>query len=111
MLDQALVQPGGVDPGTAYTNSERHDTSQPAVHNRVSEINRFVSIVQYEHTSALLPVQLVALSYFDSKTICLITPLQYVLHRRLTEKQWSLIFHFYSLMPLLPYQHNKIRKQ
>ena len=83
-LREAFVQSAGVDPGTAYTNSETHDTLHPAAHNRLSEINRFVSIVQYEHTSALLPVQLVPSSYFDSKTNCLITPLQYVLHRRIT---------------------------
>src|SRR5436853_3591376 len=84
-LAQALVQPGA-DPDRAYTNSEIHDTLLPAAHNRLSELNRFVSIVQYEHTSALLPVQLVASSYFDSKTIRLIIPLQYVLHRRITNK-------------------------
>src|SRR5438874_7024084 len=78
------VQSAGVDPDTAYTSSETHDTSQPAAHNKLSGITRFVSIVQYEHTSALLPVQLVASTYFESKTIHLNTPLQYVLHRRLT---------------------------
>src|SRR4051794_9332159 len=84
VLAQALVQPPGADSDTAYTNSEIHDTLLPAAHNRLSEITRFVSIVQYEHTSALLLVLLVALSYFKSKTICSITPLQYALHRRIT---------------------------
>src|SRR4051812_46633009 len=79
-----LVQPAGADSDTTYTNSEIRDTSHTAAHNRVSEINRFVSIVQYEHTSALLPVHLVASPYFNSKTIHLSTPLQYVLHRRFT---------------------------
>src|SRR5689334_13354869 len=80
-----------VDPGTAYTSNETHDTSPPAVHNRASEITRFVSIVQYEHTSALLHVLLVASSNFDSKTIRLITPLQYVLHHGLTYVEYIIL--------------------
>ena len=85
----ALEETGQYEVGhdTAYTSNETHDTSQPAAHNKLSGITRFVSIVQYEHTSALLPVLLVASAYFMSKTIHLITPLQYVLHRRLTVKQ------------------------
>src|SRR4051794_25300025 len=86
LREAVVVQPAGVDPDKPYTNSETHDTSPPAAHNRVSEITRFLSIVQYVHTSALLPVQPVASFNFNSKTIPLITPLQYVLHRWLTPK-------------------------
>jgi hypothetical protein len=76
-MGQEIVD-SDVDPDRTYTNSEIHNSSRPAAHNKVSELNRFVSIVQYEHTPALLPVVLlVALSYFEqnypphhTQTIC-----------------------------------------
>ena len=49
-----------VHPDTPYTSNETHDTLQPAAHNRLSEINHFLSIAQYERTSALLPLLPVA---------------------------------------------------
>ena len=71
---------------TPYTSNETHDTSGGAAHNRLSEINHFLSIAQYNMSVHLLfyPFYLLHLFYFDSKTIRLNTPLQYVLHRRLS---------------------------